>query len=490
MRSFSVGFYLVILLLLVLLALSSRKEELCTEEPLGVLLRIFQRMAVRLLRLVPAGRGVRFGNRAVLYELSLLSPFVPKRTLALRYRARRLRELLLFLAAADVLALAVATAAPAEGILPEGLFIRRAGQGEEAREIRVTEETYGTFSFVVEPRQYTAEEAEALAGEVIPLLPEILRGENPSLSEVREDLAVPKEIAGYPFVLTWESSKPDVLDAKGRTHPEMLSPGEQTEVELTATLSCGGWKKEACFPMTVYGKTQSAAEQRKEQIYAEILKEEAKDPTGEGFYLPQALPGSGEALRWGGEEGRQSMPVFFLVMAAGFINFLLTGSVVHKDTEKRERELMREYPHLISRMVLYLGAGMSVRNLFFKMASDYREEVRKGHGKRYAMEEIVYTCRELDSGISETEAYAALGKRCRSRQYTKLCSLLSQNVKKGNRALLEALTEEAEASFEERKRLAGRLGEEAGTKLLFPMILMLGVTLTMIMIPAYLGLSL
>ena len=41
-------------------------------------------------------------------------------------------------------------------------------------------------------------------------------------------------------------------------------------------------------------------------------------------------------------------------------------------------------------------------------------------------------------------------------------------------ALLE---QEAEEAFEERKNSAKKLGEEAGTKLLFPMLLMLGIVI-------------
>lgn len=51
-------------------------------------------------------------------------------------------------------------------------------------------------------------------------------------------------------------------------------------------------------------------------------------------------------------------------------------------------------------------------------------------------------------------------------------------------ALLE---QEAEEAFEERKNSAKKLGEEAGTKLLFPMLLMLGIVIAIIMVPALLS---
>lgn len=50
--------------------------------------------------------------------------------------------------------------------------------------------------------------------------------------------------------------------------------------------------------------------------------------------------------------------------------------------------------------------------------------------------------------------------------------------------MLQALQQEAEHAFEERKRNARELGEKAGTRLLLPMMLMLVVVMVLIMVPA------
>ena len=67
----------------------------------------------------------------------------------------------------------------------------------------------------------------------------------------------------------------------------------------------------------------------------------------------------------------------------------------------------------------------------------------------------------------------------------KLCTLLSQNIRKGSYDLLYMLRQEADNAFAERKALAKKLGEEAGTKLLLPMMMMLCIVMVIIMIPAY-----
>ena len=62
-----------------------------------------------------------------------------------------------------------------------------------------------------------------------------------------------------------------------------------------------------------------------------------------------------------------------------------------------------------------------------------------------------------------------------------LGSVLSQNLKKGARGLTALLEEEALSSMTERKNNARKLGEKAGTKLLFPMILMLGIVMVILL---------
>jgi hypothetical protein len=67
----------------------------------------------------------------------------------------------------------------------------------------------------------------------------------------------------------------------------------------------------------------------------------------------------------------------------------------------------------------------------------------------------------------------------------RLCTLLQQNLKKGNAAILDRLREEADRASRERLQNSRKLGEEASTKLLIPMVLMLLVIMIIIIIPAF-----
>ena len=86
--------------------------------------------------------------------------------------------------------------------------------------------------------------------------------------------------------------------------------------------------------------------------------------------------------------------------------------------------------------------------------------------------------------MGEAAAYENFGRRCGDPRYVKLGAVLSQNLKKGAKGLREYLEQEAAAGFEERKNAARKIGEEAGTKLLIPMMLMLVLVLVILIIPA------
>ena len=67
--------------------------------------------------------------------------------------------------------------------------------------------------------------------------------------------------------------------------------------------------------------------------------------------------------------------------------------------------------------------------------------------------------------------------------------MLTQNLRKGNRALLEQLQFTSMDALYARKESVKRLGEEASSKLLFPMVVQFIVILTVIMYPALVGIA-
>ena len=63
--------------------------------------------------------------------------------------------------------------------------------------------------------------------------------------------------------------------------------------------------------------------------------------------------------------------------------------------------------------------------------------------------------------------------------------MLQQDQQKGNEQLLALLEKENVEAFEMRKNMAKKAGDEASTKLLIPMMGMLGIILVILIMPAF-----
>ena len=170
----------------------------------------------------------------------------------------------------------------------------------------------------------------------------------------------------------------------------------------------------------------------------------------------------------------------------GILLIALEKQNQEKEVSKRKDQMRQDYPGIIMKLTLLLGAGMTVKRAWKKITADYETE-KEDWGMRYAYEEMRQACNEMSSGITEAESYERFGRRCGLQEYIKLGAMLSQNIRRGTKGVREILQMEAVQSFEERKARAKRLGEEAGTKLLAPMFLMLAVVLVIVIVPAFMS---
>lgn len=365
--------------------------------------------------------------------------------------------------------------------------IARGGYGSEqtveltARLDTGKEEQEETVRITVAGREYTKEEIEAYMEQIRIALPDLILGENADVDHVTKSLTLMKQIDDNPVIITWSSSDYGLMDSKGTI--QALEIAEEGELcMLTATLSCQGYEQEERFYIRICRGERTEEEQLKETLREALQYQEAEKRTDGEFMLPQEI--GGNRVVWIRKENDNSVMIMLLTGALAVGVYFALDRDLQKQMQKRKNRFLSEYPEFVSRLVLLLSAGMTMRSAMYQIAGS-------GHGGKSVQiyEEIVYTCHELDSGIPEAAAYYHLGRRCGEQHYVRLCMLLSQNLKKGTAGLLGLLKAEAADALEERKRNARRLGEEAGTKLLLPMMIMLLIVMLIIMVPAFMSFS-
>ena len=162
--------------------------------------------------------------------------------------------------------------------------------------------------------------------------------------------------------------------------------------------------------------------------------------------------------------------------------YLLPDSRLNSDIRKRKLEIMIDFPDFLVKLTLLINAGMNVSKAW--------ESVSDSMDKSRALgRELEMSLSEIRSGKSESKAYEDFAKRCRIQEVTRTISVLLQNMKKGNAELVSILRVHANECWEMRKNAAKKLGEEASSKMLLPMAIMLLSILLIVTTPAILALQ-
>ena len=73
-----------------------------------------------------------------------------------------------------------------------------------------------------------------------------------------------------------------------------------------------------------------------------------------------------------------------LAIIGACLCYMVKDKELKAEMEKRNLQMLTDYPQLVSELVLYLGAGMTVRNIFEKLGKNYIKEREKGEEKRFA----------------------------------------------------------------------------------------------------------
>lgn len=325
----------------------------------------------------------------------------------------------------------------------------------------------------VPARAFSDEEAEEFLRQAEEELDTLVKSWNPD--SVDRDLSFPDTLQGGVVDVRFESSCYDLLDGAGHVRNGLVRD-EGELLTLRATLYCGTLQRELSYPMRIVPKGQDMASRLERETARRLLEEEEQEES-KVFILPDEF--DGQPLSWELAKPAYGAWIALLTMAGCVALNAAFENDLRREGEKRREELLLSYPSFLSRFTLLAGTGMPIRMAFARMAKEADKEEASP-----VYEEILRACREMESGITELQAYENFGKRCRLPQYKKCASLLSQNVRKGTGGLLEALKQEAENAFEERKALARRKGEEAQTKMLLPMVMILVMVMILIMAPA------
>lgn len=374
--------------------------------------------------------------------------------------------------------------------ISDGLVRNSYGGGErtEKLEIQVEGNKREQVDVEVSERMYEESELDSMFEACIVRIEKEMLGENESLDYVTKDLNLMKTLQGEPVEIEWSLDHYEVLNIYGEIRSEELTEeGKEVLLEATITYTENPERQTQYQCMAVvYPEKLSGKEQMISKIQEEIQKTDMNSQTEETIKLPKTV--DGKKIYYYKQTDNRGMVVILIAILAGILFYIQEIQNQGQEIKKRQQQMMEDYPEIVNKMALFLGAGMNVKRSWRKIVEDYEAE-KHIWGMRYAYEEMKITCREMESGITEAESYERFGRRCHGQEYIRFGALLSQNIRKGTKGLTQILKMEAVQAFENRKMRAKKLGEEAGTKLLIPMFIMFTVVLIMVIVPAFLSMQ-
>lgn len=365
-------------------------------------------------------------------------------------------------------------------------YIERLGVGEDESEMNVVVEGLTdkpqSIEIPISGRIYSDAEAKEAFQKGIDTLMSIILGENSSLQNITSKLDLVSEISDLGLSATWDTGDTDIVDVLGNIYNENLT--QSVDLDIEVTLSDELHEETYIIPIRVCPKVLSETERQVKGLSDYIKKIDENERQRDGYTLPESFDGKKIAYKSADKHNFHFIWIIGLIIAA--LLFLREKKGNGDKIEKRKNELIKDYPDIVSKLIVFIGAGLSIRQSWESIVYDYESELKDTKVKRYAYEEMEAALARLKTGTHESLVYKEFGRACALRQYMKLASLLEQNRKSGLANLRTLLSIESKGAWEERVNLAKREGEKLSTKLLMPLFIMLGIVMTMIIVPALL----
>ena len=414
-------------------------------------------------------------------NLSLVFPAQSAEEALKRYYTGKLRLIIIVFAAGSALTLLNAVKTGRDramsytgAVAREGGMVTLIAEDIEGDEI-------GAFEVDAKEPVLKEEEVKRLFEEASALMPDIIKGENTSLESVSAALSFPDAVEPYPFRLSYRTDAYLYISYDGSLSDEEI-PEEGMVTSVTVTYEYDDLTMHQEIPVKLVRKTLSGSEIKMAAINDALDRADDMSRHEEELTLPTKV--GNETVYWKEVCEDKTPGIVFLSLILAAAAYMLPDIKLKRSLEERQEALRYAYPAFVTKLTLYLRAGMSLDGALKRIAGD-EKSVSKKEG--VLKEEIKRVCNESGNGVSSRDSLVRLSERVSLNEYTRLVNLLNQNASKGSDTLLRMMEAEAKEAVKDKLMSARARADKASTKLMLPMMMMLGIVMFIIMIPAYMS---
>lgn len=357
--------------------------------------------------------------------------------------------------------------------------IERPKVDEEKRDVELRVGSGDVFGLKVSPRILTKEEAEVAFSEFLPKLEQYILGNNQDAMSVIENLLLIEHLPGYPFSIYWESSAEQIIDNAGTVYREYLAKDTLVTITAICTYLEYQWESQIC--VNVLQEALTEEERYKRDLSLLLSEAEEKQQYSDVLQLPEEFAGQPIVYR-GVMKWDKFVILGVLLCVTGVLLWCGGDQDLRKERKKRQIGFEEQYLNLVSRLSLYLFAGVNVQTAMRYCVKDYVNKPTGGEGLREA---LLHFDKDLVNGYSFQRALDVFAERADHIYYKRLAGLLQQGVANGTSSLARMLQEEVEKIREDKRRQCKVKGEKMSSALIAPMLLQLCVVIALMMLPAF-----
>ncbi|WP_171681914.1 type II secretion system F family protein [Paenibacillus planticolens] len=173
------------------------------------------------------------------------------------------------------------------------------------------------------------------------------------------------------------------------------------------------------------------------------------------------------------------------VLAFGLLVTVIIPLLMVRDLDvkirKKQLLMIMELPEVLSTIVLLVNAGETVNRAWIRCV-----EARPHKAQSPLYKELSQAVHELEMNVSFSRVMEDFSKRCALHEVSLFTSAILLNYKRGGNDFVTALHSLSLDLWQRRKTVARTLGEEASSKLVFPMVLIFVVVMVIVAAPAML----
>lgn len=177
-------------------------------------------------------------------------------------------------------------------------------------------------------------------------------------------------------------------------------------------------------------------------------------------------------------------------IGVGYVLAVVVPFGLYNDLEKkikqREQAIILELPEMLNKIILLVNAGENLQEALVRsVESKIREsESNKKNTLNPLYAELKPVLSDLQNNRSFGDAMQDFGKRCSVHEVSVFVTTVLLNYRRGGGELVSSLRELARDLWEKRVAVARILGEEASSKLVFPMVLIFVAIMAIVAAPA------